>query len=428
MSPGAFTDYSKTVHTQTHNVNKSHIVFRKNFIIRSSFQQQKGKKGLDLDVICHICHPKEHEQSSSKNTVWKALPAQRVPASCSCPQLELRKPFREHCFRDVTLSKHESPASTTGPLPWPKWAAPGALRACPHSSCSHTTSALLRVQSVSHTVCHTSPWRTSTLPEHSSLLPASRTSKLPAKSSGLKWLYDIRHFKFILIFSKIWQMNNNQRKRLVRNFVAWSGLAHNTFKNKDIRARETKWYCIASKIRSFVIITIITCADHASNWCDVASFVTEWPLWALSQRRLPSMAFNFINPGLSYAQAILIHTGNLMSPPAVQLSAHHRRIVHIPGLTAHSPPLAFVIVLHSSNAASGPTGQLHVAWEWQFFYECSAHAVQRLSFLYRMYTCCNLIGAITMWTGAECSNVSNNAFNWKMGSSIVCPISYWSFP
>lgn len=115
------------------------------------------------------------------------LPAQITPASCSCPQpLLVLKPFTEHCWRDVTLAKHESLASTSSPPPppsWPKWEPPRAFTAFPHSSSSHITSALLMVQSASHTGFHTPALRTSSRPLHTSLLFDNRISKLSVKSS-----------------------------------------------------------------------------------------------------------------------------------------------------------------------------------------------------------------------------------------------------
>lgn len=123
-------------------------------------------------------------------------------------------------------------------------------------------------------------------------------------------------------------------------------------------------------------VCFLTCANNASNWGGVACFISKWSLWALSQCWLHSIAFNLINPGLPGAMAKLSGGGNLMSPPAVQLSAHYRCIIHIPGLTAHRPPLAFVVVLDSSSATTLPTGQLHIAWKCKLSYECEVRAVQ----------------------------------------------------
>lgn len=120
----------------------------------------------------------------------------------------------------------------------------------------------------------------------------------------------------------------------------------------------------------------LTCADNTSNWGGVASSVSKWSLWALSQCWLHSIAFNLIDPGLSCAVAIVSYGGNRVSPPAVQLSAHHICIIHIPGFTTHIPPLAFVVELDSSNTTTVAIGQLHIAWKLQLLYEWIVHAVQ----------------------------------------------------
>ena len=135
----------------------------------------------------------------------------------------------------------------------------------------------------------------------------------------------------------------------------------------------------------FYFVDFLTCADDTSNRGGVASSVSERTSWALSQCGLQSIAFNSISPGLSCAAAVLSDGGNLMTLPTVQLSAHHRCIIHIPGFTAHSPPLAFVIVLHSSNATTVPTRQPHVTWEWQLF--CEWIQYMRSNFDISFYLC-----------------------------------------
>lgn len=256
-----------------------------------------------------------HHQSDFSFTL--TLPAQRAPASRSCPQLELPKPLREHCWRVVTFSKQESAASTTSPLPCPKWAPLGASNAVPHCRLSHTTWALLRVQSWSHTVCHVSPWRTSTLPEQSSLLLTSRTSKLPVKEKQLDGK---------------WERN-----------VCFYGI---------------------------YVCDSLTCADNTSNRSRVAGFVCEGSMCALSQRWLYSTAFNLIVPGVPVAQTVFILGGDLMGSSTVELSACHRCIVYIPGFTAQCAPLVLVKELHSSLTSMCPTGQLDVACKRSSTCEC----------------------------------------------------------
>ena len=134
----------------------------------------------------------------------------------------------------------------------------------------------------------------------------------------------------------------------------------------------------------------LTCADNTSNWACVASFVSKWSLWALTQCWLHSIAFNLINPGVSRTMAILSHSGNFMSPPAVQLSAHHICIIHIPGFTTHIPPLAIVVELHSSSTLTGPLRQLHITWKWQYMNLQSNFGVC-------FYLCTFLVKVVITW-------------------------------
>lgn len=103
------------------------------------------------------------------------------------------------------------------------------------------------------------------------------------------------------------------------------------------------------------LYVFLTCAENTSHYSVVASPVSIW-IWSLLtliQCRLFSIAFNLICPGLSCTRAKL---KKLMGPPTVQLSAHHCCIIHVPGFSTHSPPLAFIEILYSSITTSGSTG------------------------------------------------------------------------
>lgn len=94
------------------------------------------------------------------------LPEHTTPASFSWVQLCDPQGSSWHSVRAASVPLHSAPFSHIGPRPFPKWAPLGADRAAPQPSSLHTTWALLRSQTSSHTVPHFWSWSTSTLPEH----------------------------------------------------------------------------------------------------------------------------------------------------------------------------------------------------------------------------------------------------------------------
>lgn len=154
------------------------------------------------------------------------------------------RPHGVHIYCSQILCAHtplESEQSTSksqiGPVPWPNWADPGALKAVPQFNCRHTTVASFKSHRSSHTVLHKPSWSISTLPKQR--VDPDPTNRIWASIRNTRHKLN-KYSKYEVIYKEY--KLNTIRLYASHPRTDWPAAGEVEVKRKEAIERREQWY------------------------------------------------------------------------------------------------------------------------------------------------------------------------------------------